>query len=154
MSELAQLTLDAAAAPKPVLPCEMDHEPPDLIHDLRAPVAMPGAAVVLLCNELESPTQDRVGGHDGADLVEQLPAEGLAPNREAPSLVVDESEPAITELLHENAVFFAQVLNEVLLPLSDRAGDDHAEQLSGPEDERHPARLAGDCTAKRRADSL
>lgn len=61
------------------------------------------------------PAEDGVGGHDGADLGEELATQSLPPHRQAAPLAVVEQEPPVAELLPEHAVLLPQVLDGQLL---------------------------------------
>jgi hypothetical protein len=55
--------------------------------------------------------------NDCSDLFQNLTSKPLRFGSKLPSLVIRESEPAITDLLPQNAILFDEVLDDVLLPL-------------------------------------
>jgi len=75
------------------------------------------------------PAQDRVRGDDRAQVLEHRPTEGLATDRRATALVVGEEDPLAAELLAEDAVLLAEVLDGFLLLLAEPAGEDGRSDL-------------------------
>ena len=87
------------------------------------------------------PPEDGVGCDDGADLAEDHPAERLAPGGEPPALTVIQTQSPAAELLLQNSVLLAQILDHLLLLDVLHACDDHAEQLPRLKCSRHARRL-------------
>jgi hypothetical protein len=54
--------------------------------------------------------------------MEHTPAQFLGPNGQAPALVVVQTQPIVSELLAQHAVFFLQVIDHVALVLVQAAG--------------------------------
>ena len=80
------------------------------------PSAVPlGSDVVLLGDELAVPAQDRIGGHQAAELVQGAAAERTARRRQPAALVVCESQATVTELLAKDAVLLLEVLDDLAL---------------------------------------
>jgi hypothetical protein len=67
-----------------------------------------------------------------------VPPEGLAPDRQPATLVVVEEDPLAAELLAEDAVLLAEVLDGLVLLLAEPAGEDGREDL---EDRVHGAKV-------------
>jgi hypothetical protein len=81
------------------------------------------AAVGLLGDQASVPAQDGVGCDDRAQILEHLPAEGLAADRQPATLVVVEEDPLAAELLSEDAVLLAEILDGLLLLLAEPVGE-------------------------------
>jgi hypothetical protein len=77
------------------------------------------------------PAEDRFRSHDPGQLIEHLPPEDLAFDRQSAALVVVEQNPFLPELLPEYPVLRAKVCDGILLPAVDPAGEDQKEQLPG-----------------------
>ena len=75
------------------------------------------------------PAQDGFGSHDGGKLVEHLAAEDLAFDGEPASLVVVEEYSFPSQLLPEYLILSEEVLDGVLLPAIDPAGEDEEQQV-------------------------
>jgi len=76
-----------------------------------------------------------VGGEECANGFEQLAAQDLALDREPTALVVVEQDAPLTELVLEDLVFRAQVLDHRLLLAVHPAGQDGEQKLPGLQDE-------------------
>lgn len=63
------------------------------------------------------PCQQRFGSDDCGHLCQNLASESLGFRGKPTSLVIGESEPTISDLLPQNAIFLNKVLDHVLLPL-------------------------------------
>lgn len=87
------------------------------------------------------PTQDGVGRDDGADLGERFPAQGLCLRGQPSALIIVEPEPLASELLFQDPVFLAEILDDALLLIREHPRENHAEQLPRLEDVRHASRL-------------
>jgi hypothetical protein len=92
----------------------------------------------VVSNSLMVPLEVVVGRDVGTDLGEQPAAQGLAPDRQAPPLIVAEPQPPAAELLAEHPVLFAQILDRSLLAIAEPPGEDRGEELKGWV---HPARV-------------
>ena len=77
------------------------------------------------------PPQDRIRSYDSSNLLQHLPAEDLAFDRQTSSLVIIEEDASLSELLFEDLVFRAQVLDSTLLPVIDPAGQNQNQQIPG-----------------------
>ncbi|TNF80791.1 MAG: hypothetical protein EP299_02400 [Acidobacteria bacterium] len=78
---------------------------------------------------------------DRGNLLQRSPAESLPLGREPPSLVVSEPESLSTELLLEDSILLAQVLDRRVLMLVDPACEDRDKELPWLEDLSHPPSL-------------
>ena len=85
------------------------------MHDPRAADATTLAAVILPSDEVPMPTQDGVGRDDRADLGERFPAQSLCLRGQPSALIVVEPEPLASELLFQDPVFLAEILDDALL---------------------------------------
>jgi hypothetical protein len=87
-------------------------------------------AIVPVCgHEFSMPAQDGFGSHDGGKLIEHLAAEDLAFDGKPASLVVVEEYSFLSELLPEYPILSEEVLDGVLLPAIDPAGEDEDQQV-------------------------
>ena len=77
------------------------------------------------------PAQDRVRGKQGGHFCQELAAEDLAFDGESASLVVSEQDAAVAELLFQDLVFGAQVVDDLLLLAIDPAGEASKENQPG-----------------------
>lgn len=85
----------------------------------------------LRSNQPPVPAHDRVGCDDRRELLEEAAAEQLALGSDATALVVREPQPLCAELLPENSVPFAQVVDRALLLAVDPSGDGEEEGAEG-----------------------
>jgi fatty-acyl-CoA synthase len=83
------------------------------------------------------PSQDRVGRHDGRDLPQDPSTEAVALRGEASALVIGQPEAAPLQLPLEDAVFFDQVFDDVLLVAIDPSGEGHEQHLQAGDIGRH-----------------
>ena len=70
-------------------------------------------AVVLPCDEQAVPAQDRVRRDDTGNLLERLPADRLALDRQSSALGVSQPKTTSAELLSQDAVLLAEVVDDV-----------------------------------------
>jgi hypothetical protein len=75
------------------------------------------------------PAQDGFGSHHGGKLIERLTAEDLALDGEPTALAVVEEYSFLSELLPEYPILSEEVLDGVLLPAIDPAGEDEDQQV-------------------------
>ena len=69
------------------------------------------------------PGQQGVRSNDRGHIGKRLVAQLLGPNRQTAVLLVIESQPPITELLPQDPILFAEIVNDVLLLLVEPAGE-------------------------------
>jgi len=86
-------------------------------------------AIVLGCNQVPIPAQDRVGRDDTGEVVEESPTEGLPLHGEAAPLVVGELESPSRELLSQDAVLLEEVVDHLGLSAIHPAGEHEDEEL-------------------------
>src|SRR2546427_11627414 len=112
--EILQRPLDATVAPRGILGRHPHDERRDLLHE-------PGTALPptlprpLLGDQPPVPAQDRVRCHDGRHLPKDSATESLALRRQAPALVITQSDTTPPQLLPEGAVLLHQVVDHLLL---------------------------------------
>lgn len=75
------------------------------------------------------PAQDGIGCHDRRDLAQHLSAKQFSPDGKTPALIVVEQDPLLPELLSEDLVFGADVLDDALLFLIRDASQDSHQQM-------------------------
>jgi hypothetical protein len=125
VTKVVERTLDSRVAPPWVLPSHSHDQVGDDFHDARtaggAPLMGP-----FLCNEPSVPTKYRVWGNERSDFGERPSSDGFAPNREPAPLIVSQSESPAPELLLENAILFAEIVDNGVLLAPDPAREcDH-----------------------------
>ena len=136
--EVGQGALDADVAPGRILAGHAQDQLDNLRSDSWSPRGLAAIAEVpLLGHELPVPAQDGVGGEGGADFAENLSAEDLALDRQAPPLVVVEPDPLLAVGFFHDLVLGAEVVHHLLLLPVDQAGEDGQEKLPGLKDEVH-----------------
>ncbi len=91
----------------------------------------------LLSNELAMPTENSVGGDERSNLGEGASPDGLAANRKPATLIIGQPESSATELLLENSVLLAEIINDGFLVSIDPAGQGSDEDLPGVKDGGH-----------------
>ena len=111
----------------------MDHQGSGLWRLRRPTRATPGAAVVLLGDQMPVPSQDRVRCDEARILPQQLRSEELPLGRQSASLVVGEADmptgDLLVELLAENAVLLHEVRDDILLAPIHPPGERQQEEL-------------------------
>ena len=85
----------------------------------------------LLSNELPVPTKAGVGSDKRCNLGESPSPDGLAADREPPTLIVGQPESSASELLLEDSVFLAEIFDDRILLTGDPAGERGHEDLPG-----------------------
>jgi len=92
--------------------------------------------------ELPVPTEDNVGSDERGDLGKRASADGLASHDQSASLIVCQAESSATELLLENAILLAEILNDRILLAADPARKSGDQYLPGLKDDGHPGIVA------------
>jgi hypothetical protein len=77
------------------------------------------------------PSQDGVGGDNRRDMPQDLATKQLALRDQAAALVVGQADASFPDLLPQDAVFFLEVINDVLLVLVDPAGECCKQDMPG-----------------------
>jgi len=85
----------------------------------------------LLSNELPVPTKDGVGSDKRRNLGESPSPDGLAADREPPTLIVGQSESSAPELLLQDAILLAEILDDRILLAGNPACQGRNEDLPG-----------------------
>jgi len=75
----------------------------------------------LLGNELPVPTENRVGSDERSNFGEGTSSNGFASHGQSASLIVGQAESPATELLLEDSVLLAEVLDDRVLLAADPA---------------------------------
>jgi hypothetical protein len=102
MAKVQEGALDLVVAPGGVLGREPDDERLDLLAGISLPTGPRGLVGPLRCDEPSVPREDRVGGDDRSDRLEDPPAEGTALPRQTPALGVGKLQPRRSELRTED----------------------------------------------------
>jgi hypothetical protein len=93
--------------------------------------------VPLLGDKQAVPAQDGIRRHQGADLGEKLAAKDLGFDGQASALIVVQEDASLAELLAEDLVFGAKILDDLLLLAIDPTGKEEKQKVPGLEDEVH-----------------
>jgi hypothetical protein len=75
------------------------------------------------------PTEDGVGSNERRNLGEGASADGLLPHGQSASLIICQAKSTAAELLFQDAVLFAEVLDDCILLTGDPAGQGGNEDL-------------------------
>jgi hypothetical protein len=124
MPQVGQGTLNPSITPSSILLSHPDHELFDLLGHPRAPKrsAMP-APVECLGHEAVVPAQEGLGCRQRGHLFEALTPERVGERREASAFGLGQMQPSAPELSFEDAVFLAQIIDDLLLVILDPPGD-------------------------------
>jgi len=141
MPEILQGTLDSSISPPGILSGHSNRQLLDYLHDPTSPW---GAALVspLLGYELPVPTENGVGSDERGDLGKRASADGLASHSQSASLIVGQPESSAAELLLEDAILLAEILNDRILLAADPAREGGDQNLPGLKDDGHPGIVA------------
>ena len=136
MSEVLERTPDPGVSPPGIL---SGHPNRQLLDDLHDPASPWAAAFVgpLLGNELPVPTKDGVGSDERGNLGEGASPDNFAPDRKPPTLSIGQAKSSATELLPENSVLLAEVLDDRILLTGDPASQRGHENLPRLKDHGH-----------------
>ena len=88
------------------------------------------------------PAQDRIGNNERGDVGKCSSAQCLAEHGQPPALVVGQSEALSAELLFQDAVLLAEVLDGGILLARDPAGHGRDEDLPSVENRCHSTMVA------------
>ena len=97
-----------------------------------------------LADELSVPAQQRVGRHEGVELLQGSPAELFALGSQQASLFVGETDPPspFLQLLFEHLVLCKDVLESLVLLAVQKTGDGDGEDEPGIKDRSHGSIVA------------
>ena len=114
MAKISQRALDAVVTPGWVLTGHAQYEFNNLVWSGRPPdlVASP-TLVPFGSHQFPMPAQDRIRSYDSGNLLQHLPAEDLAFDRQTAPLVIVEQDAFLAELFFEDLVLSTQVLDGV-----------------------------------------
>jgi hypothetical protein len=130
MAQVRQGALDPSIAPARILCCHAHDELLHLLFDTRtSELAALLTAVELLGDQPLVPVQEGIWRGDGRHLFEALTTKRVGQRRKPPAFGVGEPPPAATALGFENAIFFLQVGNHLLLVPLDPASDPRDEDM-------------------------
>jgi hypothetical protein len=136
VADVPQSTLDSRITPPGILSSHPDRQLLDNLHDPASPW---GAALVspFLGNELPVPTKDGVGRDERCDFGESASANGFASHGESSALSVGQAEPSAAELLLQDAILLAEILDDRILSAANPAGHGCDEYLPRLKDGGH-----------------
>ena len=140
VADVVQRTLDPCVSPARILSRHSDGE---FRNDLHYSTSARGSPLVgpLLSNELPVPTQDGVGCDERCNLGESPSPNSFAAHGKPSPLRVGQSKSSSTELLLEDAVLFAEIVDDRILLACDPTGHGGYEDLPRL-DRRHPVIVA------------
>jgi len=141
MPEILQGTLNSTMSPPGILSGHSNRQLLDNLHDPTSPW---GTALMgpFLSDELPVPTEDSIGSDERGDLGEGASANSFAQHSQSATLIVCEPESSATELLLEDAILLAEILNDRILLAADPAREGRDQNLPGLKDDGHPGIVA------------
>jgi len=141
VADILECSSDAGVSPARILSRHSDGE---FRNDSHYSTSARGSPLVgpLPSNELPVPTKDGVGSDKRRNLGESPSPDGLAADREPPTLIVGQSESSAPELLLQDAVLFSEILDDCVLMAADPTGEGGHEDLPGLEGGGHPSIVA------------
>jgi hypothetical protein len=92
----------------------------------------------LQSDELSVPTEDSVGRDERGKFGEGASPDGFSPDRKPATLIVGQAESPATELLLQDAILLAEILDDRILLATNPAGQGGNEDLPRLEHRRHP----------------
>jgi hypothetical protein len=137
MTDVVQGSLDSGVTPACILPCHSNGQLRDDLHDPR-PTRRPSLVRPLLGDELPMPAQDRVGSDERGNFEESSTADLLSADSQPATRIIGQSESSAAELLSENSVFLAEILDYGVLMTADPAREAGDEDLPWLEHDSHP----------------
>ena len=117
VTEVCDCALNASITPCAIFLSHTNHQLRNLGWTLRAARIPVRAPIIFLRNQPPMPCEQSFRSDDCGDLRENLTSEPFGFDGKPTSLVVRKTEPTITELFPQNAIFLYEVLDHVLLPL-------------------------------------
>jgi len=141
MANIVQRTLDSSVSPAWILARHADRQFRDDLHD---PTSPRGSSLVgpLLGNELPVPAEDGVGSDERRNFGKGTSTDGFASHGQSPSLIVGQPESFATELLLEDSVLLAEILDDRVLLTGHPTGERGHKDLPGLEDGGHRSIVA------------
>ena len=88
------------------------------------------------------PSQERFRRDEGLQFMKHVPAQFLGLDRQAPTLIVVQTQPHASELFPQHAVFLLQVIDHVALVLVQAAGHGNQQQSKGIQGQAYWASVA------------
>ncbi len=136
MPEVPESALDSCVSPPGVLSGHTDRQLCDDLHDPGSPR---GSTLVgpLLGHELPVATEDSVGRDERSNFGESAPSNSLAPHGQSAALIVGQAESSSTELLLQDSILLAEILDDRILLTGDPAGQGGDEDLPRSENGGH-----------------
>jgi hypothetical protein len=127
MAEIQKCSQDAPVPPIPILPRHLHYERFDFSRRPLPSWSASRAPVIFLGDELPVPSQQCLGRDDGGDRCEHLPTEAFCLAGQPAPLIVIQPQPSAAELFSKDPIFFAQIIDGILLLLIHPAGhgDEH-----------------------------
>ncbi len=122
----------------------MSHSDDQAGDDLHDPRSSRGSSLVgpFLGNELPVPTKDSVRRNERSNFGEGASPDCLAADSKTATLIIGQAELLATELLLEDSVLLAEVLDDRILLAADPASHGGNEDLPGLKDGGHPSIVA------------
>src|SRR5262245_1747094 len=138
MADVLQRADDSGVAPRRILRGHAHHQTPDLGQHARTTAS--GLRVRPLAgNQLSMPPENRVGRDDRRDRAEAATAQPVSVHRQPTPFLIGKADPP-THVRTEDAVFFDQVRQGILLPLVEPAAQ-RGQQYSKRQGVEHGGRV-------------
>ena len=138
MAEVREPATNPRVAPSRILNRHPHDERRNLAGCARTASTAAGTAVIFLRDQLPVPAKNRVRRHDSGHLRQHPSPELLSAHSESPPLGIGESQRSRPQLLQENTILFAEIVNQVFLVAVYPTGEREHEEL---ERRRHRHRL-------------
>ena len=153
MADVPESTLDSCVAPRGILSGNPNGQLLDNLHDPTSPW---GAALMgpLLGNELPVSTEDGVGSDERGNLGEGASANGLTTHGKSASLIVCQAKSSAAELLLQNTILLAEILNDRILLSGHPAGQGGDEDLPRLKDDGHQSIMSTSCDKRLTPDDV
>src|SRR5438270_4173597 len=127
----------AQHTPTPIFFRPANHQSFQFWARARSPGSAALAAIILLSDEYSMPRQQGLRCNKRGDFLQTPPPQAFRLGCQSTSLIVVESHSSVSELLAQNPVFLAQVLDRLQLALSHPASQGNHHELDWIKNFRH-----------------
>ncbi len=143
--KIGEHSADSRVAPFRILHCHPHDKLGDLARRGRSTSTSSDTSVILLRDQFTVPAKNGVWCHIAGDLNQGPTSEPLAPHSESPTSGISQAKRFAAELLAEDLIFFAQIVDQVyLLAVQPPSHGQHEELQSGG----HSPRQCGSAPAR------
>ena len=138
VTDVGQCSLDSIVAPRRVLSGKPQNGIHDDLTDAGPANSLSFVAVVpLLRHELTMPAENRVGSHNGGQLQQCLPAEGMAFHCQNATLIIAQQQSLLPEFFQQRFDLVVLELDDLLLAFIGPANEGGKQNVVGLEHELH-----------------